>query len=248
MAISQPDASWDHLYPLFRDRLKAAIAETEQATSVRWQLFEGYRSQERQAWLWASGRSRPGKLITWVRTSSWHASGLAGDVYPAKAPFSSPQSYFVKFREIYEKHGLSNPAWLRGDRGHVQLTDHALRLKALAWVRAGFPVSPDVPPVQPPPEVKVFVDGELVDDAGGSIDNGHVVVALRPIADAFDWNIAKTFKENGNWKGEIVSDHLDQTLPLIMKENKGFVWASQLPVSVSFDGKNKALYLKSSDK
>ncbi len=48
-----------------------------------WQLFvtEGYRSSERQNWLYAQGRTRPGKIVTYLKgTKSSHYSGLAVDV------------------------------------------------------------------------------------------------------------------------------------------------------------------------
>lgn len=243
MAVSHIDADWNHLFPEFRIRLQAVLQETETKTGEPWILFEGYRSPERQLWLYAQGRTRPGRVVTHMKTPKYHGTGLAGDCYPKARMFSAPQSYFETYRKVYHAHGLTNPAWVDSDRGHCQLSDPAIRLKALAWVRAGFPAAADVPPPEPPPEVHVFVDGQSVDDADAYIDNGHVVVALRPIADAFDWSIARTWKDGGNWKGEIVSDNLDQTLSLMMKGDKGYVWASQLPVAVSFDGKTKSLRL-----
>ena len=43
-------------------------------------LFEGFRSWDRQEWLYASGRTRPGRIVTNARPGrSWHAYGLAAD-------------------------------------------------------------------------------------------------------------------------------------------------------------------------
>lgn len=49
-----------------------------------WVMFEGYRSQSRQNWLYAEGRTRPGPVVTHVHTS-YHSSGLAADCYPVDA-------------------------------------------------------------------------------------------------------------------------------------------------------------------
>ena len=43
-------------------------------------LFEGFRSWERQEWLYAAGRTRPGKIVTNAKPGrSWHAYGMAAD-------------------------------------------------------------------------------------------------------------------------------------------------------------------------
>lgn len=42
-------------------------------------VFEARRSQERQNWLYAQGRSRPGKIVTWTKNSN-HKDGNAVDI------------------------------------------------------------------------------------------------------------------------------------------------------------------------
>lgn len=42
-------------------------------------ILETIRSAERQAWLYAQGRTRPGLIVTWV-THSNHQDGLAIDI------------------------------------------------------------------------------------------------------------------------------------------------------------------------
>ena len=45
-------------------------------------LFEGLRSKERHAWLYAQGRTRPGQIVTNAPTylHSWHGYGLSADL------------------------------------------------------------------------------------------------------------------------------------------------------------------------
>lgn len=40
MSISQPDASLEHLYPVFRQKLEQVLAEVAQATGEPWQMME----------------------------------------------------------------------------------------------------------------------------------------------------------------------------------------------------------------
>lgn len=46
-------------------------------------VVEGLRSQERQDELYAQGRTKPGKIVTWTRNSK-HCVGKAMDVAPVK--------------------------------------------------------------------------------------------------------------------------------------------------------------------
>lgn len=46
-------------------------------------VLEGLRSKERQAELYAQGRTKPGKIVTWTLNSK-HISGKAVDIAPLK--------------------------------------------------------------------------------------------------------------------------------------------------------------------
>jgi hypothetical protein len=91
-----------HLHPAFRVKLERLL-ETLQRAGVPFRLDEGFRSAERQAWLYGSGRLRPGATLTqkdgqpglWPPTHdvvsergkprrSRHQSGLAADLYPVR--------------------------------------------------------------------------------------------------------------------------------------------------------------------
>lgn len=134
----KPDNNWDHLYPPFRSALRRVLLTVAEETKEEWVLVEGYRSVARQLWLFAQGRTRPGKIVTWIRSPKWHGTGLAADVMPKKSGYGAPRKHWETLRKHYLKIGLDNPAWHKGDLGHIQMSDNALRLKALRWIKNGF--------------------------------------------------------------------------------------------------------------
>jgi len=74
----------EKLHPAFRKPAEDLLTALGVA-GLPFKLFEGYRSEERQAWLYASGRpnapgGRPGPIITKAAPGlSYHQYGLAGD-------------------------------------------------------------------------------------------------------------------------------------------------------------------------
>jgi hypothetical protein len=66
MGIQTPDRSYDHLFPEFRRRLQKVTQAMRELTGCEWHMMEGYRSLERQRWLYAQGRMRPGPIVTWL--------------------------------------------------------------------------------------------------------------------------------------------------------------------------------------
>ena len=89
MSVEQADRNLDHLYPLFADRVKLVMEQVRRETAGKipgvagWIVEEGFRSQARQEWLYAQGRTRPGPIVTYKRGASGnHPKGLAVDVWP----------------------------------------------------------------------------------------------------------------------------------------------------------------------
>lgn len=73
------DTDLKHLHPEVRKRCKAVLAKTA-AADLPFQIFEAYRSPQRQAWLYAQGRTRPGPIVTNAPSwSSYHQFGMAAD-------------------------------------------------------------------------------------------------------------------------------------------------------------------------
>jgi len=70
--------SLEELDPEFRSKLEALISKLE-AKGYKPRINETKRSAARQAWLYASGRTRPGSIVTWVEESN-HEDGDAADV------------------------------------------------------------------------------------------------------------------------------------------------------------------------
>ncbi len=189
MSATEVDNNPGHLYPEFRKKLEKVLSDAATITGHKWVISEGYRSQARQSWLYASGRTRPGPVVTWLKTPTHHGKGLAADCYPStdghNPNFSLPHSNYEALRKIYLSHGLENPAWKKGDYGHIQwpAKDAATHAKADAWCKAGFPGEPTQP------AVPVYVHNALVSDAEAYHGEGGVWVALRPVAQALGWSV-----------------------------------------------------------
>ena len=74
------DRNPDHLHPIVREAVKKTIASMA-ARGIEMALFEGYRSPERQAALYAQGRTAPGPIVTYARPGeSFHQYGFAADI------------------------------------------------------------------------------------------------------------------------------------------------------------------------
>ena len=165
MSATSIDNLWEHLFPWFRERLRRALDRTERETGHKWKMTEGYRSPQRQTWLYASGRTRPGPVVTWLRVPKRHGKGLAVDCYPTTdghtPNFSLPHSNYTVFRKNYLAEGLVSPPWSKGDYGHVEAPESnvAVTREAEAWVRAGFPPIGEVKPIAS--EIPIYVDDHL---------------------------------------------------------------------------------------
>jgi len=74
------------LYPPFRLLVTTAL-EAAHNQKLYGYIFEGWRSIERQAYLYAQGRTTPGKMVTWARPGfSWHQYGVGVDIVFDKNP------------------------------------------------------------------------------------------------------------------------------------------------------------------
>lgn len=73
-------------------------------------VTEVYRTQERQNALYAQGRWKPGKIVTWTLTS-YHTKRLACDIYPITGTYE-------EIAEIAAKYGIIHP--LTFDKPHFE--------------------------------------------------------------------------------------------------------------------------------
>lgn len=90
MSVTKPNRDWNQLDERFAAKLRATVEQANRESRtpegkpklkgfVRWELFEGYRSQERQNYLYSLGRTREGRKVTWTLKSN-HTGRMAGDV------------------------------------------------------------------------------------------------------------------------------------------------------------------------
>lgn len=63
---------------------------------LRFMVTEGLRTQARQEELYAQGRTAPGKIVTWTKTSK-HREGKAVDLAPVSDDGSIPWGDFAAF-------------------------------------------------------------------------------------------------------------------------------------------------------
>lgn len=101
------------LAPQFREMVIAALSEA-QLMGVDLHIYEGFRSLERQQYLWDSGRSRPGPIVTNAKPGqSAHNWGLAADLVAkvdGKWSWDEKKVPYKKLVALYEKIGLKSLA------------------------------------------------------------------------------------------------------------------------------------------
>jgi hypothetical protein len=77
--VSVKDRDLSRLHPKMRAAVEAVLQQC-QAEALPFRVFEANRSPERQAWLYAQGRTRPGSIVTKAEAwQSFHQYGLAVD-------------------------------------------------------------------------------------------------------------------------------------------------------------------------
>ena len=130
--VDTPSRDLSLLAPGFRKAILAAIADCE-AKGFPVKVNEAFRSQARQAQLFAQGRTRPGDKVTNAPTSltSWHGYGLAIDVIHLKLAYwphgkdkaAAPKNekWFRDISVIFKEHGCTwGGDWKNPDTPHMQ--------------------------------------------------------------------------------------------------------------------------------
>lgn len=115
----------DTLNPEFRARLGRVIARMQTEFGHDVQMVEGFRPQQRQDYLYEQGRTTPGAVVTWTR-SSRHTLGLAADLQ-IDGSYGNPAAY-RQLARVAAQEGLRTLG--PRDPGHVEL---ASRGSAGAW-------------------------------------------------------------------------------------------------------------------
>lgn len=154
MSVQTADRDPNHLYPDFRAKVLAILEQANHETRGKhgvdhWVIEEGLRTQARQDWLYAQGRTRPGLIVTHAKVSN-HSSALAADCYPVDGHgnimWEAHDSIWAQFAHCVRSHGMQSgrdyPKLTGGtfvDNPHVE-PDEELRKtwgpKAKAWLKA----------------------------------------------------------------------------------------------------------------
>jgi peptidoglycan LD-endopeptidase CwlK len=120
------------LYPDLAVRARRVFIDVERLLGVKLRVTETLRSFEKQAALYAKGRTEPGPIVTNARPGySFHAYGLAfdtcfdgADPYLEKFGRDVAKLHWSEFGRIAEAHGLVWGGNFKAipDRPHCQLT------------------------------------------------------------------------------------------------------------------------------
>ena len=115
-AVGEPSRDLERLTPEFRSRLERVMVRMREEHGHDVQLVETARSPERQAWLFAQGRTRPGQVVTWTHQSA-HLTGDAADVI-VDGQWRGDRAY-GRLHRIAEEEGLRTLG--ARDPGHLEL-------------------------------------------------------------------------------------------------------------------------------
>ncbi|MEM1073871.1 MAG: D-alanyl-D-alanine carboxypeptidase family protein [Pseudomonadota bacterium] len=123
------ETSLELLHPAIRQKVKDLIADLA-AQSVPMKIFETFRTPERQAFLFAQGRTRDlhkNKVTNANAWQSYHQYGVAIDMvidHPNHGMWDTgsakTRGWWAKYHELAAKHGLEP---LSFEKPHVQLVD-----------------------------------------------------------------------------------------------------------------------------
>lgn len=111
------------LAPRFLERVEQVVEAMQEKGWDPW-IFETGRTKERQEWLYAQGRTRPGSIVTKAKShlTSWHGYGLAVDIIDAKEHWGAPAGFWEALGKACADHGLTWGGHWKSfpDRPHCQ--------------------------------------------------------------------------------------------------------------------------------
>lgn len=128
--VSVPNRNVNLLYPPFNMLVQKALAACV-AAGYKVSIFEAWRSPERQDYLYAQGRTRPGEIVTQAKAwQSFHQYGVACDIafLPAAGQWSWSGPWDA-VADIFLKHSVQHP--IKSDTPHFEFL-HGLQIGAAA--------------------------------------------------------------------------------------------------------------------
>jgi peptidoglycan L-alanyl-D-glutamate endopeptidase CwlK len=123
--VESANSDADALNPDFRTRLGRVVTRMHDEFGKDIQLVEGFRTQSRQDFLYDQGRTRPGDVVTWTKSSK-HTLGLAADVMIDGS--YNDTAGFQQLAQVAAQEGLRTLG--AKDPGHIELPS---RGGASAW-------------------------------------------------------------------------------------------------------------------
>ena len=221
---SQRDSNLMYLHPTFRSKAQAVLNACG-GEQLRFRIFEGFRSPQRQQYLYEQGRTRSGNKVTNARPwTSYHQYGLAADFVIYQDDHWSWESagekagWWKRLHEIGRAIGLEPLSW---ETPHLQLTGVSIgdlqegwyppdgdtawaeNLEAAIISWTGIPQSPQSPVIlaQRPP-----IEPEVIE---------RVAAGVIPPAPADDWRSrfgGREWRYDGG--GVYLRDYADGRQPL----------------------------------
>ncbi|HSW31147.1 MAG TPA: hypothetical protein VLH75_16800 [Longimicrobiales bacterium] len=129
------------LDPALQEKVERVVERMASEHGIKVTLTEGYRTAERQRFLYAQGRSRRGPVVTWT-TRSAHTEGRAADL-KVEGSWNQPKAYAL-LQQVAAEEGLVTLGMK--DPGHVELPGDAASPRAPGG--AGGAEDAFVPPPQ----------------------------------------------------------------------------------------------------
>jgi hypothetical protein len=124
-SVTEVNSDTDNLNPAFRARLSRVVNRMHDEFGHDVEIVEGFRPQTRQNFLYEQGRTRPGDVVTWTKSSK-HTMGLAADL-KIDGSYDNAEAY-KQLAQIAAQEGLRTLG--ARDPGHVELPS---RGGASAW-------------------------------------------------------------------------------------------------------------------
>lgn len=232
------DGDISKLHPAIRDKVRA-IRDQLQKEKIPFEVFEAFRTPERQANLWAQGRTKPGNKVTWVGPwKSIHQYGLAVDFVlfidgQWKWDDSGDRSkWWDRMHELAKHHGMTPIFDSQGrliEKPHVQLKGAsgselyqgkyppggdgiwAERLCDLIDNWSGSIAAPPKPPSVPQrPPLDEDLIRELEKAAGTEVSSASSVTETAMSAAQEDARFQKLHAFVKQWEGGFVHDPNDK--------------------------------------
>lgn len=109
MSIDKPNREIKLLAPQFYEMVDAVLIDLK-SQGLDAGIYEAWRSDDRQKYLWGSGRTRPGPFLSNAKPGqSAHGYGLAVDIVGkigGKWTWDEKKFDYAKLTEAYKRHGI----------------------------------------------------------------------------------------------------------------------------------------------